>query len=308
MREDDGDAQARWDQSADIRWLREYGGQHPDVWGGLWVEGPRVAVTFTNPEAHAAYLRSEVARPSLLDVRRALRTAQQLGEIRAAVDSRLQSERGRWHLTGTRKHVVMVGLRGDAVDLAAELHDRFGDALALTVGQHAYPPDPSRVVQPQPGPVSTIDIPGLWARAVPDAQDLPAGPAITGVVELRNCSAGDLSFQTDQPLMGYLLDGTGDVAGVFTGVVVGTGLTVALRPAGHRSVAFQAGTASRDPSLGWVLPAGRYQLVVAIPVDHDDGDDHYVDAWNEKAPRRRQLVTPACWVAVAPPVDATRRP
>lgn len=287
--DDFGGQQADLHDDASV--LLEYGQQHPDTWTGLRFDGGRLVALFTDPDAHRADVAALVAHPERVSVQAAKRTEREVLAVLAQVRDRLESVKGRWSGFGPRLGVVSVDLRGNAEDIARELHERFGDAVALRVGAHDYPyAEPGPPAALLPAPRSTLQVAAALV-AIPDSSVITTGETVSGQVEITNATSADLlALDTDQPLDGCLLEHD-QVAGVTTAFRAGTGQRVRLGPGERMTIPFFAGTDSRDPRRGPTLPPGRYQLVVTIPI-HSLGDSQL----------REQLVTPAV------PVDIVAAP
>jgi hypothetical protein len=270
------------DLHEDVVAIREYAKRFPDTWTGLKYDGDRLVVLFTDPDAHRHQIGALVAHPDRVDVHAAKRSDREVQAIVAKVADRLQSSAGRWFSYGPHLDVVSVELHGNAEDIARELHDRFGDAVDLTVGAHSFPfPDPPPPAPLIPAPQSTVRIDAAGLRAIPDSAVITMGETFAGQVEITNIGNDEqLVIDTDQPLLGQLLRGD-HLVSVFPGPVAGTGQHVRLDPGGRVTLPFFAGTDSLDLRTGAMLPPGGYQLVVVIPVHSFAG-----------AQVREQLVTP----------------
>jgi hypothetical protein len=274
----------------DVEAVLAYGQRYPDSWTGIKFDGGRLVVLFTDPDAHRRDIAALVAHPDRVDVQTGKRTEREVLAILAQVRGRLESSGARWSSFGTRLDVVTVDLSGNAEDIAGELHERFGDAVELTVGAHPFPfPDPPPPVPRIPAPESTMQISAAGLRVIPDSEVITVGESVVGQVEITNIGTDEeLVLDTDQPLRGQLLDGD-HVVSISLGPVAGTGQGVTLAPGERTTIPFFAETDSRDLRKGPTLPPGRYQLAVTIPIYSLAG-----------AQLREQLVTPPIPIDIVP--------
>lgn len=246
----------------DVETSHRYGETHPDVFGGMRVDGDRLRVGLTVLEPYADELRVQLQHPEAVDIVPVAYTERQLGALQEEVMHRARAA-GVFQGCSRRFQRVHVQLRADGVQHARELHDAFGDRLAITVGRRRYPPT-GDVDKPRAAPASTTRIPGLTIRAVLDATEVPSGAFYEGHVVLRNTGTGTISVDSDQPLAASLVDLRGHVAGVDTRPVAGTGARFDLPPGHERRIRFTGGTAG---SAGhYATPPGDYEVVVTVPL------------------------------------------
>jgi hypothetical protein len=159
--------------------------------------------------------------------------------------------------------IVFIELRADAEDLARDLVEHYGDRVSVSVGRFRYPDrSPARMQSPCPEPPAASD-PPLHAEAVVDAAPTAPGGWGSGVVHLRNDGADPVSF-TSGTATGLLIAG-GRTLGVYEGALNASGITVDLSPGGETTVPFVFGSASCEPSAGYAVPAGAYDLVIPVP-------------------------------------------
>ena len=125
--------------------MRKYGDSHPEAWVELRFEMQptvRIVSLFAgdNVQGHARALRNLVGHPDQLEVRSSPWPLIHLEEIRAAIHELARiTEPGkirRWGIGGGK---VNVGLAASQEHLAAELQDRYGEAIDLTVGFFHFP-------------------------------------------------------------------------------------------------------------------------------------------------------------------------
>lgn len=253
---------------ADLDAALAYGESHPEVFGGVWWNGPRLQVGLTVPRPHERAILAVVEHPAEVDVALVRWTLEQLADVRADVERRLEQSPGRWQGIGDEGQQITVALRADGEALAAELLEAHGEALELTIGGRRYPAEArSARRQAPPGPVATAHRPDLELCAVCDQAEIGTGHDFTGQLTVHNTSDIAVQVVTEQPLLATLLSADGRSAGAFTGFLAGTGLTFEL-PAGHSTkIAFIGGTAGGPR---YATPPGTYDLVVAMPLDEPD--------------------------------------
>ena len=76
------------EMEADIDRVSRWGKEHPEVWGGAWMDGVRVVVAVLDAERHAPALRQGLEHPDRVDVVVAPRTAREVERARRRVDGR----------------------------------------------------------------------------------------------------------------------------------------------------------------------------------------------------------------------------
>ena len=172
---------------------------------------------------------------------------------------------------------VRVDLRADAEALAARLHEQYGDAVELLVGNMPYPPSkipddfrcPSPRVQPWPS--------GVTAAFELDDDTVPQGGTAHGVVTVHNASDEQFVLEVKSSvLVGWVYD-VGEMStprghpGVYF-VPVGdggsepTGPRRVLAPGQDTSIGVPVGTASCDPARGYALAPGDYDVRARVGV------------------------------------------
>lgn len=110
-------------------------------------------------------------------------------------------------------------------------------------------------------------IPGFEANIVLDEDILEVGGACGGHVALRNLSRDVIEFQSDQPLVSYVVEPvTLSVVGGFSGWVAGTGISVRLEPGGVLNIPLLIGTTHTENGVTSPLPAGKYLIVADLPI------------------------------------------
>lgn len=259
----------------DMARLRGYGADHPDAWGGLWFEGPRLVVGFTDSAAHEDAVRSLVDHPDRLDIAVVPYSQAELEAVRDSVDAALQEVPGSWWSVGMSASEVEVVLSGSGLALAERFHALYGSRVRLTVAGHDFPFAADALHEtPAPGPESTVPWPdGLHCQLVLDGQPVSGG-GITGRLVLTAVGQPVRLRTTGQPFHAVLLDEVGHLAGQHLTSRSGTGLSVDLAPGEQRSVVVHAGTDSADLRRGTVVPPGTWHLAVLIEVAEEAAPGH----------------------------------
>jgi hypothetical protein len=165
---------------------------------------------------------------------------------------------------GTGDDAVEVGLRADGAARAAELLERYGDDVRVQVGFFPYPdPGDARPTGGCERPPAPAGQPGLETEIVVDRPPAHPGDWGEGRIELRNVGAERIQFLTGTAT-GLLLGPDGEVAGAYEGGVTLAGVGVDLAPGESTSLRLFIGTASCDPTAGYAVPSGTYDLVAVL--------------------------------------------
>jgi hypothetical protein len=263
----------------DVAVIREYGSSRTDEWVELWFENEptvRLVTAFSaNVAHHEAELRRLVAHPERLDVRSMPWSRRTLQDILAQIhDMATTDGQGAFLRWGSGTGRVHVTVRPDRQTLAADLKDRFGDAIVLTVGLLPYPPgrplvERERLHRPTALPTS-VDVEGLHPQLVLSTPRLAPGQDGRGRLVVRNTGSALILRSTDQPLSGRILDRrTGDVVGGGAGAIAGTGRSIRLQPGEQDTIELRFGTSSYLPALGYALPPGGYHVQAVFAVSSD---------------------------------------
>jgi hypothetical protein len=272
--------------------IAQYGAKHPDEFAGVkfanepWV---RVVAAFTgNLDAHCAALQELVAHPERLEVIRLRYTVEDLQRIRNEIQSQM-TPGGPIEGLGESMGHVHVQLRAEGEPVAAELWARYGDALRLRVGTAPYPPSDS------PTAALACDLGAIdeWPRGVSARLDLEddliaSGKHGKGTVTIVNESDERFREELGQPEVGWVFEQGGTTpVGAFTGAIAGEGRSIDLAPGEQDSLTMVFGTAACDPSQGYALPPGIYEVRAELPAAYRETDE------SEMAPGPIRLSDPA---------------
>ena len=121
-----------------------------------------------------------------------------------------------------------------------------------------------------PVPESTIDIPDLIVSVELDDDTVSAGGNLHGMAHLSNHGRGRIAFLTGGVLGGIRTEHGTCLAGDFAGPIAPVGIVVNLGAGETRELHVLVGTRSCGPDT--VVPPGRYETVIRIPITFQDQD------------------------------------
>jgi hypothetical protein len=274
--EDDPVAMSQERLAGDAEKAHSYALQHPETFGSIRFENSpwvRLVIGFTDDLAeHCAALRGLFEFPDEFQLVRAEVTEARLLEIQQGVNVAA----GEFLVSSAvgAGPPVFVGLRADAEELAAELTERYGDLVSITVGLLSYPdrqrPEGvscSALIPPPPSQPTS-----LVAEMLPIEGPVSSGADFEANVRVTNRGDETVSFESGQPLIGFVFrQGETTPIAMYAGGIAGTGVGAELAPGEFIDIEVLGGTASCDPALGYRLPAGRYE--VRTPVDQYEYPD-----------------------------------
>jgi hypothetical protein len=168
-----------------------------------------------------------------------------------------------------RGGAVSVRLPPDGTSIAAELLREFGNTVEVTVGFKAFPGGETSMGSYLSDQLreSAGALPGTQISFEPAEITLHRGGMGHGKVLVRNTGAGRLEGLVDGG-PGWLRNpGTAAVVGGYYGTLTGVGHRLSLSPGEGMSIGFITGTASCQPGADYVVPVGRYELVVPLSVE-----------------------------------------
>jgi hypothetical protein len=159
-----------------------------------------------------------------------------------------------------------ISLAAWAVDIAADLHKRFGNDVDLHVGVQDYP---SGVIR---GPDATNVRPRLLPNeievSIEDDIEIKSGHNADVEMHLTNDGPEQIVLHT---VIGQIIDPETDrVIGAFTGVQAMILILFRVEPGMTMSVPILLGTASLDPQLGYAIPPGRWPMQVTFYVENQE--------------------------------------
>ena len=246
----------------------QYGADHPDEFASLRYENGlrvRLVIGFTaHIEQHCAALRAILEYPDEFEIIRQPATEARLDEIMGEI---IDMVGGTFQSVGRGAGVIHVNLRADGDDVAANVVAAYGDLVEITVGLLPYPDRFAGLplCGPEPGE-ATSEAP-LTAAAELDSDVVASGADFRGKVTITNSGDVAYDFQSGptQTAVVYL-PGAATPSGFFTGGMDAIGFGATLARGESVTLDVVGGTASCDPSLGYALPPGSYEVRVQVQV------------------------------------------
>jgi hypothetical protein len=260
----------------DLEVVRRYGESHPEVWVGLhlaWDPPPvHVVATFSDDlEGHEVALRQLVALPDRLEIRWMPYPAYRLEEIRAdAHEMAKTTEAGHISGSGIRDGKVRLSLWASQEDLAARLHERYDDAVDLTVGYLHYPEcnllssdgSPVELSLPQRPPLLPSDMGDV---SVPEDLRVKSGHRMRSELSVRNHGSDEIVIETNGSVTATVVDGeTNERIGSFEGAHTMPLVRYSAAPGTTVKVPLLVGTACLIPRLGYAVPPGEWAIEVVL--------------------------------------------
>ncbi len=253
--------------SGDVETMQTYGSAHPDEFTSVRFEnGPwvRLIVGFTGHiQEHCAALRAMLEFPTEFQIVRLPKTATELDQVQHAIVALAGP-----HLrsAGSGPETIAVQLRADGISIAEQIHATYGDLVKIQVGFLPYP-DPTSADSDCAAILNDIvtDTP-LRATARLETARVVSGADFGGTVTVTNGGLEAVEFESGDPMTAIIYRrGTDQVVGAYDGGIGGVGAGGTLQPGGTLDIGVLGGTASCDPTLGYALPPGLYD--VRVPVD-----------------------------------------
>jgi hypothetical protein len=174
-----------------------------------------------------------------------------------------------------RRPPFRIGLAAWASDTAAELHNRFGADVELTVGALPYPPGSD---QPPAGvrqwlatheDDTTPMVDTSRIRVEPsDPLSVRTGHTQRHELLLANRTESELALRTNGALRAVVVDpGTDRVVGGVTGAQHAKLVLFRIPPGVTGKIPLVVGTASFDPALGYAVPPGKWAARATLAFD-----------------------------------------
>jgi hypothetical protein len=256
----------------DVEAIRRYGEAHPDAFVQVLFEGVGLVVLVAGSDEdvalHEAALRAVVTFPNQLKVRHSPWSARRLEEIRQEI---MSSYEGAWHGIGSGRGVVNVSLWADQLDVAEELHRRYGDAVELQVGYLAYPDHltsgsgrPASASEPAELPL----LPDGVQLSFPEDFTVRSGGKGHTILTVRNNTGEEVRAMTNGGIQATVVDPVaGHAVGGYEGALAAPLVVFTAAPGASCDIPVLVGTASLRPELGWAVPPGRWALRFILQVD-----------------------------------------
>ena len=246
--------------------MQSYGSAHPDEFTAVRFENApwvRLVVGFTGHiQQHCAALRAILEYPGDFQIIRQPKTALDLEQIQrdivALADGHLRG-------VGIGAETIDVQLRADGLSIADQIHAMYGDLLTIQVGLLPYP-DPTSAGSVCSALVRDVisDTP-LRAVARLDSAQVVTGQDFGGTVTITNTGPDVVEFESGDPMTALVYRrGSDAVVGTYDGGIGGVGTGGTLQAGGTIDIDVLGGTASCEPSLGYALPPGLYDVRVTV--------------------------------------------
>lgn len=258
---------------ADIALVRGYGEAHPEAWIESRFENEptvHIVALFAGDdlEVHAAELRRLVAYPDQLEVRWSPLSNLQLEKVRADIHEMAISSDpgliGGWVISDGR---VNVRLRADGELVAAQLRQRYGNAVDLTVGFLRYPDGSYResfgVLTARLEPTSLLQ--EDLRIVVEERLEVQSGANLRSAVQVFNDSSQEVVVHTNGQITARVVDPeTKEIVGLYSGPQAMPRVSFRAPAGGSVEMPLLIGTASTVPRLGFAVPPGRWAIEIAL--------------------------------------------
>ena len=268
----------QWKLRGDVEVVRRYGEVHPDEFVEVRFENEpsvRLVVLMSggHPRRHAEALGDLVRYPQQLEVRPSTYSLARLEEIRDEVrDAAIARGGGALQQVGIGLGRVEVRLGADQEDLARHLHERYEDAIELTVGVLPYPLAPGLDEvdgsDRRPPRVRPPLLPaGELAVDADGALVVQSGRTGRGSLRVSNRGPADVVIETNGVLTASVVDPTtGEVIGGFAGFQTVPLVTFVAPSGGEVSIPLLIGTTSVVARLGYSVPPGEWAIEVPVRI------------------------------------------
>jgi hypothetical protein len=262
---------------SDLDVVRRYGVLHSDDYVEERFENEphvRLIVLMFGDQCaeHETALRALVEHPTQLEVRRTPFPKSRLEEIREEVNATARSRPRSLMQLGIGNGRVSVGLAADQESLASMFHDRFGDAVELSVGFFRYPP--SSEADDVKGETEVVARPKLsllpgeeFAVSLEREIEVASGESTQSTLCLENCGSVEAVIETNGAVTAKVVDpATGEGVGGYFGAQTLPLITFRIPPGGSASIPLLVGTTSSVRSLGYAVPPGAWAIEVPIKI------------------------------------------
>lgn len=223
---------------------------------------------------HERALRALVEHHDRLEVKPTPCSLTRLEEISREVDELARTVApGTFRERGIAGGRLELGLDADQEALARTLDERYGGAVRLTVGAFAYPlgkgtgprAERSRTSR---GPRPPLLVEDEFEVALEHDVVLRPGGIEHTSLRIRNLGGTDVVIDTNGGLVANVLDpASGEVVGGFIGFQAMPLVKFLIAPGGDVAVPLVIATASVDPSLGYVVPPGRWLVDAVVHIE-----------------------------------------
>jgi hypothetical protein len=262
---------------ADLAVVRRYAESHTDDYVEVRFENDptiRLIVLMVGDHIseHEAALRGLVDHPNQLEVRPTPYSRVLLEGIRREVREMVADRPGSFMQLGIGKGRVDVQLAADQINLAAQLHDRFADAVELRVGVFPYPPATKTVDSAKDSTLASRPTLPLLPEEEFDVSlesEIVVGSGRTthGALLIHNRGRAEVVIDTNGGVTARVVDPqSGNGVGGFFGAQAAPLFKYTMPPAGTVSIPLLVGTASSVRTLGYAVPPGQWAIEVPIHI------------------------------------------
>jgi hypothetical protein len=257
--------------------INAYVSAHASEGGTPWLDGvndpPQLVVGFTsNVAQHRTALAALLADPDRVLVCRVAHSQADVSAAAAEIEGSESSGSDGFLSISSGVDAVTVHLRGDRQAVADDLIARYGDLVSITLGNFPYPPS-SEPTSSGAGAwcaadlTGPTDLDGLRAVLTFSEPSVHSGQDINGTVTVTNTGDSAMGFETGSPLVGSVVKpGTTTAVASYSGAIAGVGLSPMLQPGESTDIPVYIGTESCDPSLGYTLLPGQYEVLAVVVV------------------------------------------
>jgi hypothetical protein len=158
-----------------------------------------------------------------------------------------------------------------AVDVAEQLHRRYGADVELRLGALCYPERryPRHMAVQEAKRRKNTPVPRIDETEISVALDGPvsvrSGYTTTCRLLVGNLAADELTFVMGPLLVAHIVDpGSGDIVGGYSGLMDLIRGGFSVPPGGTTPVALLVATDSFDPDLGYAVPPGEWGAQVTL--------------------------------------------
>ncbi len=150
-----------------------------------------------------------------------------------------------------------------ATEVAADLHERFGDDIDLRVGALGYPD--RRPVEFAPTPTGPLMDPTEASVELDGPGEIRSGYVLDTGLRVRNLGDTVLEVHTNGQLTALVLDPrSGEVVGGDTRAHLAPLVRFRVAPGEHETIPLIVGTASFVPELGYAVPPGAWEMAADL--------------------------------------------
>jgi hypothetical protein len=262
----------------DIAAISQYGNSHPEAWVGLRFENEptvRIVVLLAGDDtrAHELTLRRLVSYPDQLEVRSSPWPLSYLEEIRADLHEIGRTGKpGTLQRDGVRNGRLYVKLGASHEELAAELRDRYGNAIDLTVGSLHFPDmavfqhdgSSKQRTKPKRPPLLPLD---EFQVSIPQGLKVTSGETVASALRVHNRGSDEVAIAPGSGLIAHFVDPeTQEEVGGYSGAGAAVARYVRIVPGGTAEISLLIAAESAVARLGYAIPPGRWEIVTTLPL------------------------------------------